>query len=194
MNTRTKGLLLAGLLAAAPACAATVQDTESVEASADELKAKSVYFSQEFAISTFNFDTATNKSVKKLVKAKLRVTIAKAGQKGNDYRYDGNGVMAHEFKIEWIDRAGLVINSEGETYYAKATGTKDEFRLYDCASTNNCSEESYSGKATVRVSPNDRMMTISGLGLSTDTPADDGVNGIRLDDAVGRKVTLTRSR
>ena len=141
MNTRTKGLLLAGLLAAAPACAATVQDTESVEASADELKAKSVYFSQEFTVSTDSFDAATNKYVKKLVKAKLRVTIAKAGQKGNDYYYDGNGVMAHEFKIEWIDRAGLVINSEGETYYAKATGTKDEFRLYDCASTNNCSED-----------------------------------------------------
>jgi hypothetical protein len=63
--------------------------------------------------------------------------------------------------------------------------------LYDCASTNNCSEENWSPKATVQVSKNDRTMTISGLRLSTDPIPDNGPVGIYLDDAVGRKVTLT---
>lgn len=191
-SKRHAALLLIGLIAAAPACAATAEDEASVEASADELKASSVYLSKEYTISIFEFDATTQTSVKKLVRAKLRITVAKAGKKDRDYRYDGRGVMAHEFKIEWIDaKKGDSLNWDGDTYYAKATGKKAEFRLFDCASTNNCSDE-FSSKARVNVSQNDTKMTISGLGRSTD--ADPTTNGIVLDDALGSSVTLTLSR
>jgi len=190
-SKRHAALVLIGLIAAAPACAATAEDEATVAASADDLKASSVYFSKEYSVSTFEFDAKTNTSVKKLVKAKLRITVAKAGKKDKDYRYDGNGVMAHEFKIEWIDAKGDSINWEGESYYAKATGKKGEFRLFDCASTNNCSDDA-SSKALVNISQSDTRMTISGLGRSTG--ADPSTNGIVLDDAVGSSVTLTLSR
>jgi hypothetical protein len=190
MNKRQMGILLAGLIAAAPACTATAEDVQNVETQADDLKVKTVYSSKEFSVSSYVLDPATNKSVKKMVMAKLRITIAKAGRKGVDYRYDGQGVMAHEFKIEWIDAKGDSIDYDGETYYAKATGKKGEFRLFSCASTNNCSEKSWSAKATVRVSQDDKNMTISGLGLTTD-PVSETANAIVLDDAVGRSVTLS---
>ena len=193
MNTaitkRQAALLLAGLIVAAPACAATAEDTASVEASAEELKTSSIYSSKEYTIATFNYDETRRESVKTFVKAKLRITVAKAGKKGEDYQYDGNGVMAFEFKIEWIDTKGDSINSEGDTYYAKATGKKDEFRLFDCASTNSCFDDNASSKALVTISRDERSMTISGLRRSYDDEKNAG--GIVLDEAVGGSVTLT---
>jgi hypothetical protein len=187
VSNRQIALLLAGLLAAAPACAATTDDVESVEASADELKVAAVYSSKEYTIKTFEFDAVTNKSVEKFVKAKVRVTVAKAGKKGKDYEYDGRGVMANEFKIQFIDANGKSVNWEGDTYYAKATSKKGEFRLFYCQSTNNCSGDA--AQATVTVSADEKSMTISGLGIKADGY---GTNRIFLDDAIGRSITLTK--
>ena len=106
---------------------ANVSPQASVEASAEELKTSSIYSSKDYTIPTFDYDETTRESVKKFVSAKLRITVAKAGKKFTDYYYEANGVMAHEFKIERVDAKGDSINSEGETYYAKACGKKGSF-------------------------------------------------------------------
>jgi hypothetical protein len=188
INNRQIALLLAGLLAAAPACAATAEDVQSVDATADELKATSVYTSKAYSIETNDLDVATNKTVKKVVQAKLRVTVAKAGKKGRDYQFDGRGEMAHEFKVEWVDAKGQVINWDGDTYYAKATGKKGEFRLFYCQSTNNCGSDS--AQATVSVSADDKTMVINAVRVNAADPLN--LDAVFFSSALGRSVTLNK--
>jgi hypothetical protein len=181
-------MILAGLLAAAPACTATVEENDAVSAAADELKVSSIYTSNEYTIEVDEFDAVTRTYVTKSVRAKLKVTIARAGRKNVDYQYDGRGQMANEIKVEWVNAAGVTVRSSDDTYFAKATGKKGEFRLFNCSSTSRCMDESAS--ATVKVSANDRTMVVSGLGLSTDN--DGAISRVLLDDVLGRSVTLRK--
>lgn len=163
-----KSILLASLVLATPACAVTPADMAEVGHQAQAVRvslgAKTFESRDTFKTSRGHRDSA-GVWVEYEATVRYRITFAPAQAPDGTitYAYDGEGGMEYEAIIETVEVG--VPNSEhslGSTYYAKQTDI-DTYQLFDCDSTNNCSDRGDHSTLTREMVAGVEVIRLSGL-------------------------------
>ncbi len=161
-----KSIALAALVLATPACA--LHEAEVADAEGDALSSR-VSLKEQTFVSKDSFRITRSRKTKAggweeyAVDVRYRLHFVAAGERGDDYRYDGSGALEYETLLDAVEVGDpRAVHPIDTTYYAKRTSNAT-FKLFDCDSTKNCRDEGPVSKITITRSGSKTTLRLSGL-------------------------------